>query len=589
MDKKSFLIGIVCIGIAFALMIRQSLPLREEIVDSQRDAVPQKKVSQKFDEEEKLEDILDNAIDDVGVEIRETQREKKFDYALKEQKFVTLENDEIRVRFSTIGGGIQEVEFKKYPAIRGREKRFVFNENMPLPSLVLAFGSANKLLLKNYEIFAQTKESVTFRKAMKSGIIIEREYKLSQNDIPYVIRTSQRFTNPSEKDYDLGAVFVDLGSFPPTASDAMGDYLNFGYYDGKKAHFIKASDFRTRSGFLGMGKAPARQQISGEDRIVWGSVKNQFFTGIFTPNVAGCGFVAMPKDVFDPSSNGNSESVWGSVKFPVGRINAGETEVINGEFYIGPKDYVFLNRLGKDQDLVMQFGIFGFVSKLLLVLMKGIHFLMGNWGVTIIVLTLLVKLLLWPLTTAQVRSSRKMSRLQEPLKKIKEKYRDNPQKLQAETLKLFRENQVNPAAGCLPVFIQIPIFLGLYFMLRTTAEMRFASFLWIPDLSLPDTLFTLGSFPVNLLPLIMGATMMWQMKVMPTPSVDGMQRWVFKLMPLLCLFFCYNFPSALVLYWTVQNLLTIAQQIILNGKNDDALLIEDSEITNLKKKKKIGE
>jgi YidC/Oxa1 family membrane protein insertase len=185
-----------------------------------------------------------------------------------------------------------------------------------------------------------------------------------------------------------------------------------------------------------------------------------------------------------------------------------------------------------------------------------------------------------------------MSKLQEPLKKIKEKYRDSPQKLQAETLKLFRDNRVNPATGCLPLFIQIPIFLGLYFMLRTTAEMRFAPFLWIPDLSLPDTVVRIGNFPLNILPFIMGISMVWQMKVVPAPSADGTQKWVFKFMPIVFLVFCYNFPAALVLYWTVQNLLTIAQQIILNRKNDDALFIDDPDGASMKsgsngKRKKI--
>jgi YidC/Oxa1 family membrane protein insertase len=280
-----------------------------------------------------------------------------------------------------------------------------------------------------------------------------------------------------------------------------------------------------------------------------------------------------------------NDSVVGSVKLSAGRIEPGKVKTIAADFYVGPKDYVFLDRLGQEQDLVMQFGIFGFISKMLLLLMKGIYTLFGNWGVTIIILTLIVKLLLWPLTTAQVRSSRKMSRLQEPLKKIKEKYRGNPQKLQAETLKLFRDNRVNPAAGCLPVFIQIPIFVGLYFMLRTTAEMRFAPFLWIPDLSLPDTVAHWGDFPINLLPLLMAASMVWQMKVMPAPSIDGAQKWVFRLMPFIFLIFCYNFPAALVLYWTVQNLLTIAQQIILNRKNDEALFIDDSEGSGVKRKK----
>ncbi|MDR1907205.1 MAG: membrane protein insertase YidC [Puniceicoccales bacterium] len=561
--------GIICIGIAFGLMLKQSSQLQKEKAISQTKSVPE------ISSGHPSMAVLSNTVDDIGVEVRETQKDSAEDHTFDHQQFVTLENDEICVRFNSIGAGIQDVKLKKYPAVRGQDAPFVFNENARLPALVLSFGAADKFLLANYDIVSQTDHSVVFRKTMKNGIIVEREYRLAQHEIPYVLTTQLRFTNLTEKTYDLEDVFVGLGSFPATPSDVLGDYLNFGYYDGRKAHFIKVDDFRAKNGFLGMGREPAKNQISGDDRIVWGSVKNQFFTGVLTPKVSGCGFVAMPSGMTNSVSGTKDDSVVGSVKLTVGYVNPGKVKTIDADFYVGPKDYVFLDRLGQEQDLVMQFGIFGFVSKLLLLMMKGIYALFGNWGLTIIILTVIVKLLLWPLTTAQVRSSRKMSKLQEPLKKIKEKYRDNPQKLQAETLKLFRDNRVNPAAGCLPLFIQIPIFLGLYFMLRTTAEMRFAPFLWIPDLSLPDTIAHLGNFPLNILPLIMGVSMFWQMKVMPTPSIDGAQKWVFKLMPVIFLVFCYNFPAALVLYWTVQNLLTIAQQIILNRKNDDALLLDD--------------
>ncbi|MDR2812871.1 MAG: membrane protein insertase YidC [Puniceicoccales bacterium] len=563
-------------------MFKQSMQLRESIVGVQGEAA----VSGPSERTESLS--IPDIVDNIGVEVRETQRDHAEEHVFDHQRWITVENDEICVRFNSVGAGIQDIALKQYPAIRGEEKPFIFNENARLPALVLSFGAADKLLLTDYEVVSQEADGVIFRKTMKNGIVVEREYRLAQHEIPYVLTTQLRFINPTEKIYDLEAVFVGLGSFPATPSDVLGDYLNFGYYDGRKAHFIKANDFRAKGGFFGIGKESAKNQIAGEDRIVWGSVKNQFFTGVFTPKVPGCGFVAMPHGMTDGVSGKVNDSVVGSVKLAVGRIDPGQAKTIDADFYVGPKDYVFLDRLGQEQDLVMQFGIFGFISKLLLLLMKGIYALLGNWGMTIIVLTVIVKLLLWPLTTAQVRSSRKMSKLQEPLKKIREKYRDNPQKLQAEMLKLFRDNRVNPAAGCLPLIIQIPIFVGLYFMLRTTAEMRFAPFLWIPDLSLPDTIAHWGNFPLNILPLIMGISMVWQMKVMPTPSVDGAQKWVLKLMPIVFLIFCYNFPAALVLYWTVQNLLTIAQQIILNRKNDDALLIDDPDGKIGEVKKNLG-
>ncbi|MDR0418541.1 MAG: membrane protein insertase YidC [Puniceicoccales bacterium] len=593
MDKKSLFLGILCIGIAFGLMMKQGVQLRENISTAQNETatvntneLPQNAQHKVF--------AISSSVDDIGIEVHETQKDNLEEHVFDHQQFVTLENDEICVRFNSIGAGIQDVKLKKYPAVRGQEAPFTFNENVRLPALALSFGTFDKFLLTDYEIVSHTTNSVIFRKPMKNGIVIEREYRLAQHEIPYVLTVQVRFTNSTEKTYDLENIFVGLGSFPATPSDVLGDYLNFGYYDGQKAHFIRTNDFCAKSGFLGMGKESAKNQITGNDKIVWGSVKNQFFTGVFTPKVPGCGFVATPNGVVSATYEKMNDSVVGSVKLAVGRIDPGQTKTIDADFYVGPKDYVFLDRLGQEQDLVMQFGIFGFVSKLLLLLMKGIYTLLGNWGVTIIVLTLIVKLLLWPLTTAQVRSSRKMSKLQEPLKKVKEKYRDNPQKLQTETLKLFRDNRINPAAGCLPIFIQIPIFVGLYFMLRTTAEMRFAPFLWISDLSLPDTIAHLGNFPINILPLIMGVSMVWQMKVMPTPSADGAQKWVFKLMPIIFLVFCYNFPSALVLYWTIQNLLTIAQQIILNRKNDDALLINDPDGVNakngsdVKRKKSLG-
>ncbi|MDR1366583.1 MAG: membrane protein insertase YidC [Puniceicoccales bacterium] len=581
MDKKSLFLGILCIGIAFGLMMKQSAQLRENMSTAQNKTATVNTNELPQNAQHKML-AIPSSVDDIGIEVRETQKDNLEEHVFDHQQFVILENDEICVRFNSVGAGIQDIKLKKYPAVRGQEAPFVFNENVRLPALALSFGAVDQFLLTDYEIVSHTTNGVIFRKTMKNGIVVEREYRLAQHEIPYVLTAQVRFTNPTEKTYDLENIFVGLGSFPATPSDVLGDYLNFGYYDGRKAHFIRANDFCAKSGFLGMGKEPAKNQITGDDKIVWGSVKNQFFTGVFTPKIPGCGFVAMPNGVVDAAYGKMSDSVVGSVKLAVGRIDPGIVKTIDADFYVGPKDYVLLDRLGQEQDLVMQFGIFGFVSKLLLLLMKGIYALFGNWGVTIIILTLIVKLLLWPLTTAQVRSSRKMSKLQEPLKKIKEKYRDNPQKLQTETLKLFRDNRVNPAAGCLPIFIQIPIFVGLYFMLRTTAEMRFAPFLWIPDLSLPDTIAHLGNFPLNILPLIMGVSMVWQMKVMPTPSVDGAQKWVFKIMPIIFLIFCYNFPSALVLYWTIQNLLTIAQQIILNRKNDDALLINDPDGINAK-------
>jgi YidC/Oxa1 family membrane protein insertase len=220
----------------------------------------------------------------------------------------------------------------------------------------------------------------------------------------------------------------------------------------------------------------------------------------------------------------------------------------------------------------MQFGFLSFISKLLLAFMYAIHALVPNWGLSIVIMTICIKLIFWPLTAKASRSQKRMASIQGPMAELKEKHKDNPQKMQQETLKLFREHQVNPVAGCLPLFIQMPIFLGLFYMLRTASELRYESFLWISDLSQPDTVMEIAGFPLNILPLLMGFTMYLQMSMMPmNPTADPAQQKIFKFLPFVFLIFLYGFSSGLVLYWTVQNILTILQQKITNSRPDEPL------------------
>lgn len=211
----------------------------------------------------------------------------------------------------------------------------------------------------------------------------------------------------------------------------------------------------------------------------------------------------------------------------------------------------------------MQFGFFGVISKFLLVIMNGLHGFVGNWGLAIILLTIVVRGVLLPITLLSMRSMRKMSKLQEPMKVVKEKFPDDTAKQQQIMMELYKLNKINPVAGCLPMLLQIPIFFALFYMLRSAAELRFADFLWIADLSKPDTIATLplfGGFPLNVLPFIWLVTLAYQMWTMPTPTVDNAQTKMMKFMPFIFFPFTYLFSSGLVLYWTVSNVFTIGQQ-----------------------------
>ena len=197
-------------------------------------------------------------------------------------------------------------------------------------------------------------------------------------------------------------------------------------------------------------------------------------------------------------------------------------------------------------------------------LLGGIHSLLTwsgawSWGWAIVLLTVIIKLITWPLTAAQQRTAQKMQQFKGPMEEIREKYKNDSEKLNKEMMKLYTEHKINPFAGCLPIFIQIPVFFGLYTAFQTTVELRLESFLWIHDLSTPDTLFHIGSFGVNLLPILMGITMWLSMRMTPTPSADDTQKTIMYTMAFLFPVICYSLPAALSLYMTLQNLLTMLQ------------------------------
>jgi YidC/Oxa1 family membrane protein insertase len=206
---------------------------------------------------------------------------------------------------------------------------------------------------------------------------------------------------------------------------------------------------------------------------------------------------------------------------------------------------------------------------MLLLAMNGIHGVGISYALAIILITVFVRLLFWPLMRASARTSKRMAALQPQIKELQEKYKDNPQKLNQKMLELWREHKVNPASGCLPILIQFPILLGFYSMLQTAIELRGQPFLWACDLSQSDTVGTLFGFPLNPMPLMMGITMLWQARLQPmSPSMDPAQQKIMKYMPLMFMVFLYNFSAGLTLYWTVSNLLSILQMKLTKAMDD---------------------
>ena len=315
----------------------------------------------------------------------------------------------------------------------------------------------------------------------------------------------------------------------------------------------------------------------------WFCVNNQFFVNLIRP-VNPLGEILIEGNSaqnHDTNRKEEKSGVAGKATFNLGILRPGEIRSLEFEIYAGPKDYKLLTEVGYDQNKVMQFGIFWWVSEPLSYLLNLFSGMLGSYGFGIIILTILMKLILWPLTAKATRSQKKMQALQEPMAALREKHKGSPQKLNQEMMKFYKEHKVNPFAGCWPIMIQIPIFLGMFWMLRSAAELYGQEFLWARDLSEQDQIAEVFGFSANLLPILMVVTQWFQMKLTPMqlgPQMSEAQRInakMMRFMPFMFLIFLYFFSSALVLYWTVQNLMTILQtlitkkEVIPNRKNND--------------------
>jgi len=497
-------------------------------------------------------------------------------------KTITLSNDYIEARFVDLGGAIDSVALKKYPAEKGKPDPFVFNRVHADPLLAFSQETLPGLgRTVRYDVVSQTASEVVFRTVFENRIEVTRRYTLAPSNIgpnqgdPYQLRHEVTFRNLTAAPGYLPHFGLNLGTGAPTNAADYGVHLSTGYNDGKEVEFVNRSKLQGGGplSLIGLASRDPVPLLETPVPLVWAAVEDQFFVSILTPDTPGNKLVTRRVEL--PPQAGESRpliGVTGSAGFEVPQIPAQGEIKLGMNLYVGPKEYKRLSNgdvFKLDQDKVMQFGWFRFFSALLLTMMTWVHGWIGNWGLAIVLTTLMLKLIFLPLTLAASKSSKRMQKIQPEMKALREKYKDNPQKMNQATMELFKEHKVNPAGGCLPVLITIPFFFGFYRMLGSTAELRFAEFLWAKDLSAPDTVFHIGSIPINIMPLLLGATMVMQMRLTPQPTVDNSQQKIFKFMPYMFTLFCYNLSCALSLYSTVNGLFTIAQQMIINRMKDD--------------------
>ena len=503
------------------------------------------------------------------------------------QPFI-LQNDYLEVTLTNRGGAIREIRLKKEFADVTNQGVIVFNAGNDESALALALknpvtGKLETLLSEFVEQPGTTGDTITLVGGLADGTRIERTFTLTAKAgtvaEPYSLGFVTKVIPPAGK--PAATVWVSTGCWQPTEGDSANQFLSVLAYDGDDLTRVGLDVFSDSSGFFGLGahKAQADHAVASVAKpLLWVASGNQFFSSIIHPADASARGARTEVLVLPVGFEGGKRGLQAFASWePVPAADLSRT--FAGEFFVGPKEYARVAALPDGQVAVLQFSkLLGFISfgaicKLLLAVLGGVHWLLEwsgawSWGWAIVLLTCLIKVITWPLTAIQMKAAKKMQKFAKPMQDIREKHKDNPEKMQKELMKLYTENKINPFAGCLPILIQMPIFFGLYTAFQTTVELRLHSFLWIADLSAPDTLFYLGSFPVNLLPVLMGITMWLSMRMSPQPSGDGSQKMIFLMMTLLFPVICYPMASALTLYMTIQNLLTMLQTWLTKDEPD---------------------
>jgi YidC/Oxa1 family membrane protein insertase len=494
-----------------------------------------------------------------------------------EETKVVLENDTVAFTLSSIGGGIKSAELKNQKNVGDAKTNVLINRHASGP--IGGFVDSGKKLENSSFTFKEDQsvagKSAVFIAKLPTGIIVKKTYSLETEKLPgaeYFLKLNLTIENANTTDFLLSQYGLFLGSAAPLYQKENPAHTGFFWSEKGEMHFEDASSF---SGNMFSSKKSIITSNDGEE-IEYAGVSDQFFATVIRPEkTAPSRIWGKVNQVSINNDEKTVSAVRAALALPEVSLAPGSSQSLDYRIFIGPKANTMLRKLdntkiaGQHWGDIMQYGFFWFVSRPLNWLLNTLHTGLDHlstqqsWGLAVICLTLIVRIIIWPLHAKSTHSMKRMSKLQPMMAALKEKYPDDPTKLNTEMMGLYRKYGINPLGGCLPMFIQIPVFFGFFKMLDYAVELRNQPFLWVDDLSQPDTIGVFFGIPLNLLPIVMAGTSVLQMSMMPKTG-DKMQRNIMMLMPLMFFFFCYNYAAALALYWTTQNIFSIGQTWLMN-------------------------
>jgi YidC/Oxa1 family membrane protein insertase len=494
------------------------------------------------------------------------------------ERLIAIETPLYRVTFSNRGARIVSVELKHYTAAHAGAANNLTGLTRPriggdVPSserVVLAGGptfgldlGAESSLRPLGDVVYSTAESldaagatraVTFTMRDSSGLVVRQTYRVHPDD--YALDYETAITGVPAG-WRIGNYSLTMRSWPLVNEHNFQD----------EERSLKASSLVGTN----LHRVPALQAMKGAKRfdgnVQWAGVQTRYFSvvaavarGSAQGVIAAGDQLPVGPDLVQRLPKGAPDQLPVAMTTLVMGIPSELDPINRFTLYLGPNEYSRLSKLGSGLDRVVDLGwnwIHPF-SQFLLQILVWLHGLVANYGLAIVLLATLVRVLLHPLNMMSMRSMRAMQKIQPEVERLRKKHESDPQKMNTEIMALYKENNVNPAGGCLPMVIQMPLFFALYAVLYNSIELRMAPFVaWINDLSSPDLLFRVAGFPVHLLPIIMALSGLLTQRLTPT---DPKQLPTMYMMNVMMLVFFYNLPSGLVLYWTVMNLLTAAQQ-----------------------------
>jgi len=457
-----------------------------------------------------------------------------------EEKEIKIETSLYSATLTSIGATIKRWELKKYKDKEGLAVILQQGQSVYQP---LSLGSQNNFNLAKAN-FRISGKDLKLDETTNTGAIIF-EYATSE----YSIKRTFTFNNDSYT-IDLKDEVSGLPEYWITTG------TDFGIYDKKDTSAHLGPVLLKDAEKIEFDAKKLSEAASHHGRLKWIAQEDKYFFSAIAP-----------------ATQMDEAKAWKVQDASVIAFK-GKSGVNNFIVYAGPKEHDNLKKLNVELEYIIDFGFFSIISRPLFWLMKFFNKFLGNYGWAIVLLTIVTRIPFIPLLNKSQASMKKMQEVQPKMQEIREKYKKDPQKMQKEMMELYKKHKVNPLGGCLPMLLQVPVFFALYKILSIAIELRGAPFmLWIKDLSGPDTLFghipaafpLIGGFALGPLPIAMGITMVLQQKMTPS-SADPTQQKMMMLMPIIFTFMFLNFASGLVLYWLVNNLLSIGQQFFVNRK-----------------------